>query len=280
MSKSIASWFKKNRVNVLVILLAVIVAGGLGWWRYYSSHQPQPLSSSAHEDQPHWRPSQIPFNLNLLNHASKSWAKSLTVAAKSWSNSGSVNFNIIPSGQAEICDVYPESMNFCSWNEADGWLYQMVYIQGPGDPHIISSAIAVNDAYLSNSESEYSAPAWRNYLLCQSFGWTMGMSFDFDAPDGIRAVESCMDVYGDSKTVANLQNPDTEDISEFVKLYDHNDDDSSSAISYKVKTANSLWKQKKFGNLVQNEQGGIMKYEQDLGDGYKMVTAVQQVSAK
>jgi hypothetical protein len=281
MADKIIVWAKKYKVNVLVVLAVALFAGSMVWLRNYTPYAPEPLSSSANEEQqPHWRHSQVPFTLNLLNHASSNWPKPLKYAANSWETPEMVKFNIVNSKPSPYCEIYPESMNFCSWNDADGWLSQMMYVQGPGDPHIIATVVAVNDAYLMTPKSKYNTDAWRNYILCQSFGWTMGIKYSFESGDSLQSLNSCMNVFTDFAKVQQMQNPDQDDINEMIGLYKHTDDNPSSSISYIVTQANALWKQKDFGTLIDSTENGVQVYEQSLGNGYKMVTALQSASSK
>jgi hypothetical protein len=280
MPSAITIWSSKYKFNALALFLVIVLAGGVVWFRNNSPYQPAPISSQASEERAHWSYSQMPVTVNLQNHASAGWQRYLKSNGELWGAAKTVNFDITESSPSEDCEILPGKMSFCSWNEADGWLSQMTYIQGPNNPHLVATAVAVNDAYLVNRNSPYASDAWRNYVLCQSIGWTMGMQFSFEPLDGPRSVESCMNAYATPKAVEKMQKPDAGDISDLIKLYGHEHEAANAPTTGKIYEANIYWQERTFGQVVESTSQGFTSYELDLGDGYKMYTVVQQAKLK
>lgn len=270
---------KDKKIQLLAALVILTIAVGLVWLKYYSPSKLDSQASHASEEQAHWPHDGTPFKLPLINHSSAVWSSHLAKVTQIWEQEEVMDYDIIskpqPTNQCYPISLQVEGMNFCSFSEDNSWLALALYVQGPGDPHILGARVMVNDFYLNNPKSEYSTDAWRNNQVCQWLGWTAGIPLRVEEDPTIK---SCMNVYTDFKNVDIRQNPDSDDYDALKILYSHIDDTSSSAISYKIAKANEFLKKQQFGVLTQTlDKGQKEFYSQDLGDGYKMITAIDKI---
>ena len=152
----------------------------------------------------------------------------------------------------------------------NGWLgIASVWVSGK---HITQGTVKLNDTYFNTST--YNKPAWRNLVLCQELGHTLGL----DHQDTIFTnanLNTCMDYTNlpDSNQWANYH-----DFEELKIIYNHIDATSgtSSTASSPGKAppemANDMNERSQWGKQLR--AGGTQVYLLDIGDGHKIYTFV------
>ena len=154
-----------------------------------------------------------------------------------------------------------------------GWLgVAQVWVSGP---HIVQGTVKVNDTYFNTAT--YSDPAWRNLVMCQEVGHTLGLDHqDVDFTNPNRG--TCMDYTNDPST---NQHPNQHDYDELVTIYAHLDSTttvSSATVTSQLPPAMrdlDFSTPRQWGRLVATTRNGRTEmYELDFGGGNKIFTFV------
>ena len=166
------------------------------------------------------------------------------------------------AGRVEVCN---------SKYGNNGWL-GIAQIWASGD-HITQGVTKMNDTYFNTAT--YNTPAWRNLVLCQEVGHTLGLDHQdetFDNPN----LGTCMD-YTSNPT--SNQHPNQHDYEELEAIYAHLD--SFTSVGQVLNPAN-LAKEiaaadfddpKDWGKLVKDNRR-VAIFERDFGKGQKVFTFV------
>lgn len=223
----------------------------------------------------HWARSSNPFTLTLGDNVSSTWDGYLATTASDWGASSVVNTRIVPgltkpkpckatTGRVEVCnDRYGNN----------GWLgLAQVWINGT---HIVAAITKVNDTYFA--QSPYNTSAWRNMVMCQEVGHTLGLDHQ-DENFNNANLGSCMDYTNNPST---NQHPNAHDYQELEIIYNHLDgaalvsaeglpEPGAAAADGPAVDGPEAW-----GRLTHQGPGGRQeRYELDLGNGKRMVTFV------
>lgn len=216
----------------------------------------------------HWARTANPFTLKLGDNVSGLWDPYLRTTSSDWSASSVLDTVVVTgattprkcrpaSGRVEVCNA-----TFGN----NGWLgIASIAISGA---HITAGTVKLNDTYFSTAR--YNTPAWRNLVMCQEVGHTLGLDHqdeDFANP----SLGTCMDYSSDP---APNQHPNAHDYEQLGLVYEHLD--SSTTVS--ASTANgqigsdtpASW-----GRLVSgSRRSGHSEYVIDLGFGNSVITIV------
>jgi hypothetical protein len=188
----------------------------------------------------HWARTSNPFNLKLGDNVSSQWDSILGTTSSDWSKSTVLDTTIVP-GQAKPRNCRPTAgrVEVCNATYgSNGWL-GLAQIWITGGEHITQGVTKVNDTYFNTAR--YNTTAWRNLVMCQEVGHTLGLDHqdeNFDNPN----LGTCMDYTSDPST---NQHPNQHDYDELVLIYSHLD--SSTTIGQIAGP----------GNGQGNGQGGI-----------------------
>jgi hypothetical protein len=242
---------------------------------------------SSHSLGKHWARQTNPFTLQLGDNVSGSdWDALLVAASNGWSVSDPLDTLIVPGGatkgkcqptkgRVEVCTV---SLGGSTLGKASLWTT---------GGHITQAIVQVND-YLLNGPFRFNSPAWRQYVICQEIGHTLGL--DHQDEDTLNPnLGTCMDYTEDPGGVQGVANtgPDFHDYEELRIIYSHLDSVTTvsttplAAFSRPspgtVSTADTidLSEAAQLGTLVRKSRGGQeVLYERDLGNGNKILTFV------
>ena len=169
----------------------------------------------------HWARTTPSFTLQLKNSMTSQWQPSLAGAVADWNVSAVLDFASQTSKRKRNCagtDGMVETCNAAYGN--NGWLgIAQIWVSGD---HITKGIVKLNDTYYSTSS--YNTPAWRNLVVCQEIGHTLGLGHndeDFSTTNG-----TCMDYSNDP--IPN-QHPDAHDYDMLVSIYTHLDSFNSYA---------------------------------------------------
>jgi hypothetical protein len=190
---------------------------------------PAPATAS-HSLGYHWARTANPFTVELDDNVTATWDTYLRIASDDWSASsvldapvrqgsfGSRNGCTPSNGHVEICNA--------SYGNT-GWLTITSFTITDG-VHIVKASIKLNDTYLS--QAPYSSAAWRQALMCQNIGRTLGLSYqDSDATNP--NLGSCMDLTNDPDGPPSNEHPNQHDYDELVAIYTHADGYSTTGAS-------------------------------------------------
>lgn len=165
----------------------------------------------------HWGRTANPFTLTLGDNVSSAWDGYLATTASDWSVS-SVLDTVVAAGKTKprICKATNGRVEVCSERYGfNGWLgVAQIWVSGE---HIVKGAVKVNDSYFNTST--YNTPAWRNLVMCQEVGHTLGLDHQ-DETFGNPNLGTCMDYTNDPST---NQHPNQHDYDQLEAIYAHLD---------------------------------------------------------
>ncbi|HYX90403.1 MAG TPA: hypothetical protein VE782_02480, partial [Myxococcaceae bacterium] len=165
----------------------------------------------------HWARTRNPFNLKVGDNLTSNWDPYLATTTSDWSKSTVLDMTVVPgqsssrrcrptAGRVEVCNAA------CGNN---GWLgIAQIWLSGD---HIVQGTTKVNDTYFNTAT--YNTPAWRNLVMCQEVGHTLGLDHqdeNFNNPP----LGTCMDYTSDPTP---NQHPNQHDYDELQIIYSHLD---------------------------------------------------------
>lgn len=234
----------------------------------------------------HWGRTANPFTLELGNNVSSKWTTSLNFAPDDWSVPNILN-TVVVSGKAKgNCKATDGRVEVCSKGYGyNNWLgIAQIWISGD---HITKGVVKVNDTYFDLPE--YDTPEWRNMVMCQEIGHTLGLGH-VDEDFSNTPLETCMDY---SSNPELNQHPNGHDYEMLAIIYNHNDkvstvgpkeDDGGGKGNGKgggkgkpdgVGNNVDLNNPSAWGRVVSEDASGNNSlYEQNLGNGKKLFTFV------
>jgi hypothetical protein len=166
----------------------------------------------------------------------------------------------------------------------NGWLgLAQIWVSGK---HITQGVVKLNDSYFNTAT--YNTPAWRQYVMCQEVGHTLGLDHQ-DENVGNGNLGSCMDYTNDPDGTIDTQlsneHPNPHDYEQLALIYEHVDSLTtvSSAVASGSRNGAHLVAAEeepevgtaRWGKLVRSTNRGRTEiYELELGRGRKVVTFV------
>ena len=218
----------------------------------------------------HWASGGNPVELGLGDNVSGSWDEHLAVASGDWNQSSVLQTSIV-AGQANVKNCRPDNgrIEVCSGSYGNnGWLgVAQIWVRGE---HIEKGSVRVNDFYFALPA--YDTPAWRQMVMCQEIGHIFGLDHQDETFDNAN-LNTCMDYTSDP---ASNQHPNAHDYEELEAIYEHLDSSGGGggpppwAGGPNRGSAPNDW-----GKLVRSSvDGGLARYELDLGNGRKLITFV------
>jgi hypothetical protein len=208
--------------------------------------------------------------LALGDNVSNAWDSYLATTSSDWSKSTVVDFNVVAGGtSARNCRPTSGRVEVCSDAYGNtGWLgIAQVWVSGG---HISQGVVKVNDTYYASPT--YNTPAWRNLVMCQEVGHTLGLDHqdeNFDNPP----LGTCMDYSSDP---SRNQHPNSHDYDMLQTIYGHTHNNDAevgampAAMVHADFSAPATW-----GELVSAKSDGHQEaYVRDFGNGHRIVTFV------
>lgn len=222
----------------------------------------------------HWARTSNPFALKLGDNVSSAWDSYLATASEDWSVSTMLDTTVVAGRSRANCRATKGQVEVCSRTYGNnGWLgVAQIWINSSN--HIIQGTVKVNDTYFNTST--YNTPAWRNFVMCQEIGHTLGLDHQdeiFDNPN----LGTCMDYTNNPE---NSQHPNDHDYEQLEAIYAHLDSTT---------TLGSIVLPKSKGNgakvnlddpsawgkgLRKDIKGKNSLFGKDLGNGEKLFTFV------
>jgi hypothetical protein len=162
----------------------------------------------------HWARTTTSFNLKLGDNVTAAWDAHLVTTAADWSASDVLDTYIVAglvnpkncrptAGRVEVCNAKYGN---------NGWL-GIAQIWITGGVHITQGVTKVNDTYFNTAA--YNTPAWRNLVMCQEVGHTLGLGHQ-DENFNNANLNTCMDYTSNPES---NQHPNTHDYDELNHLH-------------------------------------------------------------
>ena len=219
----------------------------------------------------HWARTSNPFTLMLGDNVDSTWDSYLRTTSSDWSQSTVLDTTVV-AGQTKPrhCGATSGRVEVCNAKYGNnGWL-GIASIWVTGGVHITQGTVKVNDTYFSTAQ--YNTSAWRNLVMCQEVGHTLGLDHqdtNFTNPN----LGTCMDYTNDPST---NQHPNQHDYDELVTIYSHLDSFTTVGTStapvqgHAVGNAPRSWGKRVSGSA----RHGVATYVRDFGGGSKVITQV------
>lgn len=252
-------WLKKFPLLVafVIVLTPAVLLASHSWGNY------------------HWARTENPFTLKLGDNVSGVWDSSLTLTASDWSQSTVLDLAIV-AGQTRPrnCKATTGRVEVCNANYGNnGWLgIAQIWISGP---HITKGVSKMNDTYFNSAP--YNTPAWRNLVMCQEVGHTLGLDHQ-DENFNNGPLGTCMDY---SNNPDPNQHPNQHDYDQLESIYAHLDSfstvDASAAIPQAPPAMDDIDFDSpgQWGRIIRgSRESGQSLHELDFGGGHKIFTFV------
>ncbi len=219
----------------------------------------------------HWARTANPFSLKIGDNLSTGWKPYLGKTITDWSLSSVVDMATVSgattsrkcrptNGRDEVCN-YTFGKN--------GWLgIAQIWVSGN---HITQGIIKVNDTYFNTTA--YNTPAWRNLVMCQEVGHTIGLDHQDENFDNV-PLGTCMDYTRDPSA---SQQPNQHDYDQLELIYLHLDTFATprssrnrlpAALSSRDYEDKSEW-----GNK-ERDNGRIARFRRDFDGGHRLFTFI------
>lgn len=219
----------------------------------------------------HWARTSNPFTLKVGDNVSSNWDSILATTSSDWSISSVLDTVIVPGQGAKNCRPTSGRVEICNKKYGNnGWLgIAQVWINGAG--HITQGTVKVNDTYFNTPT--YNTPAWRNLVMCQEVGHTLGLDHQDEIFNNLN-LGTCMDY---TNNPSSNQHPNAHDYEELEAIYAHLD--SSTTLGNGLPGGNgadvdldnpSAWGK----SLRKDSRGNNSVFGRDLGNGDKLFTFV------
>jgi hypothetical protein len=213
----------------------------------------------------HWARTSNPFTLKVGDNVSGTWDGILDTTVSDWSVSTVLDLTKVAGGtRVKPCKATTGRVEVCNASYGNnGWL-GLAQIWITGGTHIVQGVTKVNDFYFNTAT--YNTTAWRNLVMCQEVGHTLGLDHQDENFDNAN-LGTCMDYTSDP---SSNQHPNKHDYDELVTIYSHLDSFTTLAAEMSGSAAASGW-----GRLVSSSANGRSStYQLDLGNGQFVLTHV------
>ena len=234
----------------------------------------------------HWARTSNPFTLKLGDNVTLAWDSYLGTTATDWSASSVLDTTIV-AGKTKRSNCRPTSgrVEVCNYRYgSNGWLgLAQVWISGK---HIVQGTTKVNDTYFNRAR--YNTPAWRNMVMCQEVGHTLGLDHQDEIKDNPN-LGSCMDYTSDpdggpggaSSTDPSNDHPNQHDYDQLQTIYAHLDNTTTVGSTNAASNMPPAARQGDFNSraewgrkIHESPNGQLELYERDFGGGKKVFTFV------
>lgn len=221
----------------------------------------------------HWARTSNPFTLKLGDNVSSTWDPYLVTTSSDWSVSSVLDTTIVAGGtNPKPCRPTSGRVQVCSSTYGGtGWLgLAQIWVSGL---HIVQGIVKVNDTYFNTAT--YNKPAWRNLVMCQEVGHTLGLDHQ-DENFSNAPLGTCMDYSNDPTP---NQHPNWHDYEQLEIIYSEHLDTtttlSQTAVSQMPPAMRDidLPTPAQWGRLLRTT-GRTALWELDFGGGHKVFTFV------
>jgi len=162
----------------------------------------------------HWARTSNPFTLKVGDNVGTAWDSYLNTTVSDWTRSTVLDLSKVPGQSVKrLCSATAGRDEICNGRYGqNGWL-GVASIWATGS-HITQGTVKVNDTYFNMAQ--YNTPAWRNLVMCQEVGHTLGLDHQDTTFDNAN-LGTCMDYTNDPST---NQHPNDGDYDQLRCIYD------------------------------------------------------------
>lgn len=252
----------------LISLLSIVALVGL----FFTASTSTVLANHSWGNY-HWARQANPFTLKLGDNVSSAWDSYLVTTATDWSLSSVLDTTVVAGGtNPKNCRATTGRVEVCNSKYGkNGWL-GIAQIWAGGD-HITQGVTKMNDTYFSTPN--YNKPAWRNLVMCQEVGHTLGLDHQDENFSNVN-LGTCMDY---TSSPEDNQHPNAHDYAQLETIYAHLDSVTTvgqtfnpSSLAKEIAQAN-LDAPGEWGKLVKGNRQ-VAVFERDFGGGQKVFTFV------
>ncbi|MEO6059482.1 MAG: hypothetical protein ABIQ05_05910 [Candidatus Limnocylindria bacterium] len=207
----------------------------------------------------HWARTSNPFTLKVVDSATQAWDNYLNTSIADWSQSTVLDLSKTNGtvAKGKTCKTISGQVNVCNSKYGNnGWL-GVASIWAQGD-HITQGTVKLNDTYFDTAS--YNTPAWRNLVMCQEIGHTLGLDHQ-DATFGNPNLGTCMDYTSDPDGPPSNEHPNSHDLGQLVTIYSHLDSPTTVGQVAADGSAAPGW-----GRMIR-DNGHNALFARDLGSG-------------
>lgn len=218
----------------------------------------------------HWARLANPATIIVGDNVTSVWDSYLGTAAADWGTSTVIDISVVPGvSSLKTCKPALGRVEVCNSKYGNnGWL-GIASVWANGD-HITQGTVKMNDTYF-NSRT-YNTPAWRNLVLCQEVGHTLGLDHQ-DETFANANLNTCMDYTNDP---TSNQHPNLHDYEMLETIYAHLDAPSTAtAVAARTGSDIDTSNPKEWGNEIKRSRDGRASlYKRELGEGKSVFTHV------
>lgn len=217
----------------------------------------------------HWARTSNPFTLKLGDNVDSRWDSYLATTSSDWTASSVLNTTIVAGGtRPRNCRPTTGRVEVCNASYGNtGWL-GLASISITGGVHITKGYVKNNDTYFDTAQ--YNTPAWRNLVMCQEVGHTLGLDHQDENFDNAN-LGTCMDYTNDPST---NQHPNQHDYDQLEAIYAHLDS-STTVGAVTASSSGAASSASEFGRLVSSSNDGkVQTFVRQLRGGSLEVTFV------
>ncbi len=228
----------------------------------------------------HWERSSNPVTLGLGDNVDSTWQQWLDEAAADWSASTVLDTPVVAGKARGNCGARNGNIEVCNDTYGPtGWLgIAQIWVDGD---HITRAVAKLNDTY--HNSAPYNTDGWRDNVMCQEVGHTFGLGHQ-DENFNNGNLGTCMDYTSNPDGPPANRAPNAHDYEQLEAIYAHLDDGGGSGCNPRSPKCNAappafndmeLPGPAQWGRLVAiSRDGGQAIFEQDFGNGFKVVTHV------
>ena len=219
----------------------------------------------------HWARTANPLALKLGDNVSASWDSYLATASADWSTSTVLNTTVVPGlSNPKNCKATAGRVEVCNSKYGkNGWLgIASIWASGT---HITQGTVRLNDTYFLTAK--YNTPAWKNLVMCQEIGHTIGLDHQDEAFDNAN-LGTCMDYTSNPGT---NQHPNSHDYEMLETIYAHLDSFTSATntVASRGNKNMDIGNASEWGKSIRTSRDGKSSlFERNLGNGEKLFTFV------
>ena len=221
----------------------------------------------------HWARAANPFTLKLGDNVSGAWDSFLSTTSSDWTQSAVLDTSVVPGlTNSKNCRATRGRVEVCNNKYGNnGWLgLAQIWVSGT---HIVQGVTKLNDTYFNTST--YNTSAWRNLVMCQEVGHTLGLDHQDEIFNNLN-LGTCMDYTRNPSGPPSNEHPNAHDYEQLETIYAHLD--STTTVGQSVQNS-----PRNFGEDVENrsqwgkslkDNGKVALFMRDFGGGFKLFTFV------
>ena len=233
----------------------------------------------------HWARQSNPFTLKVGDNVDSRWDAYLDEAIADWSQSSVLDLTKVAGGtRPRQCRPTAGRIEACNASYGNtGWLgIAQIWLSGG---HISQAITKLNDTYFDTPQ--YNTPAWRRLVTCQEIAHDFGLDHQ-DENFSNQNLGTCMDYTNDPDGGGTYgpsnEHPNTHDFEQIQAMYSHLDSTTTigQATGNMPPAMNmDLDGPGQWGREVRRSANGrVSVYEQDFGNGHKVITHVFWVDGR